>query len=213
MPLSDFNKTKAQLVAKILGAQKQPHDDEFEIIFPDTVQLDKYAYVLDWFKDPMNHNTSRNLYTEIAGIPHVIGYGGIHGSRDNFSYNGKILCADVASLYPSIMIEYGLLSRNVANPTLYKEIRETRLKLKAEHNPMQLPYKIVLNSTYGASGDKYNPLYDPRMCRCVCVTGQLLLLDLIEKIEPYCNLIQSNTDGVYMSFDDETNILKVLEIS
>lgn len=43
------------------------------------------------------------------------------------------------------------------------------------------------------------------MCRCVCVTGQLLLLDLIEKIEPYCKLIQSNTDGVYVYFEDEAN--------
>lgn len=210
LPLENLNKTKAQLVATILNAKKpnkdEREDDEFDIIYPDTLILDKYSYVLDWFKDPHNHNKKKSLYTTIAGIPHVIGWGGLHGSLDNYIYKGNILCADVASLYPSIMIEYGLLSRNVKKPELYKEIRDTRLKLKAQHNPMQLPYKIVLNSTYGASGDKYNNLYDPRMCRSVCVTGQLLLIDLIEKIEPYCNLIQSNTDGIYLSFDDESNI-------
>lgn len=58
--------------------------------------------------------------------------------------------------------------------------------------------KIVLNSTYGILKDKNNPLYDPLMSNNVCVTGQLLLLDLIEKVEPYCQLIQSNTDGIYM---------------
>lgn len=206
LPLEDFNRTKAQLVAKILKAKKQQHDDEFDIIYPDTLILNKYKYVLEWFKDPSNHRVDKSLYTEIAGIPHVIGWGGIHGSKDNYHYKGTMLCADVASLYPSIMIEYGLLSRNVSQPDLYKEIRDTRLKLKKEKNPMQLPYKIVLNSTYGASGDQYNPLHDPRMCRCVCVTGQLLLLDLIEKIEPYCELIQSNTDGVYLGVEDEKNI-------
>jgi hypothetical protein len=207
LPMEDLNKTKAQLSAKILGAEKKDWtNDEFDLIYPDTLKLDKYSYVLDWFKDEANHNAKRALYTEIAGIPHVVAWGGIHGSKDNFSYKGTIMCADVASLYPSIMIEYGLLSRNVKEPNRYKEIKETRLKLKSEHNPMQLPYKIVLNSTYGASGDKYNPLYDIRMCRNVCMTGQLLLIDLIEKVEPYCNLIQSNTDGIYVCFDDENNI-------
>jgi len=61
---------------------------------------------------------------------------------------------------------------------------------------MQLPYKIVLNSTYGAMKDRYNPLYDPLMANNVCVGGQLLLLDLIEKLEPHWQLIQSNTDGL-----------------
>lgn len=205
LPLEDFNRTKAQLVAKILKAEKQEHDDEFDIIYPDTLILDKYKYVLDWFKNPKNHRVDKSLYTTIGGIPHVVGWGGIHGCIDNFQYKGKILCADVASLYPSIMIEYGLLSRNVHDPALYRNIRDTRLKLKKAKNPMQKPYKIVLNSTYGASGDQYNPLHDPRMCRCVCVTGQLLLIDLIEKIEPYCHLIQSNTDGVYVYFDDDAN--------
>jgi hypothetical protein len=214
LPLEDFNRTKAQLVAKILGAKQQEHNDEFELIYPDTLKLDKYKYVLDWFKDPKNHKIDKQLYTTIAGIPHVIGWGGLHGSKDNYIFHGKMLCADVASLYPSIMIEYKLLSRNVEKPKLYKEIRDTRIKLKKAHDPKQYPYKIVLNSTYGASGDKFNPLNDPKMCRNVCVTGQLLLIDLIEKLEPYCELLQSNTDGVYLGFTKniEENISKCKEI-
>lgn len=52
------------------------------------------------------------------------------------------------------------------------------------------------NSTYGAMKDQYNNLYDPRQANNVCVSGQLLLLDLIEHLEPVCDLIQSNTDGL-----------------
>lgn len=44
--------------------------------------------------------------------------------------------------------------------------------------------------------DRYNPLFDPLMANNVCVTGMLLLLDLIEHLEPYCDIIQSNTDGI-----------------
>lgn len=107
-----------------------------------------------------------------------------------------------SALYPSIMIEYGYISRNVTDPDKYKEIRDTRLKLKAARNVMQLPYKIVLNATYGAMKDQYNPLYDPLMANNVCIAGQLLLLDLIEKIEPYGELIQSNTDGIFMKVEN-----------
>ena len=53
--------------------------------------------------------------------------------------------------------------------------------------------------------DKNNPLYDPRQANNVCVYGQLLLLDLMEKLEPHCQIIQSNTDGVLVKlhkYDD-----------
>lgn len=62
--------------------------------------------------------------------------------------------------------------------------------------------RVTCNSTYGASKDKNNALYDPLMANSVCLTGQLLLLDLIEKIENHCELIQSNTDGIYMLVKD-----------
>ena len=98
--------------------------------------------------------------------------------------------------YPSLMLVYKWLSRNVHDPSKYAEIYHTRLKLKAEKNPMQQPYKIVLNSTYGAMKDKHNAMYDPRQANNVCVGGQLLLLDLIERLEDHCEIIQSNTDGI-----------------
>ena len=50
--------------------------------------------------------------------------------------------------------------------------------------------------------DKGNGLYDPLQANKVCVYGQLLLLDLIEKLEPHCQLIQSNTDGILIRMPD-----------
>ena len=45
-------------------------------------------------------------------------------------------------------------------------------------------------------GSEYNRLYDPLQCNQICITGQLYLIDLIEKLTPYAQLIQSNTDGI-----------------
>jgi len=210
-----FNKTKAQLSAHILGAEKHPNrGDEFDFSFPDTLRVsEKYKHIVDWYKDPENRDYSKKLKVDVAGVPHVFAFGGIHGALPKYKDEGIILCCDVASLYPSLMIEYGYISRNVRDPLKYTQIRDTRLELKRKKDPTQLPYKIVLNATYGAMKDQYNPLYDPLMANNVCLAGQLLLLDLIEKIEPYCKLIQSNTDGVFMKVEKESDIDVIKEVA
>jgi hypothetical protein len=205
LPMSSFGKTKAQLVAEILGANRyqNPKHDEFDIVIPDTLLVSKkYQHIVDWYKNPKNYNYSRKLYTEVAGCPHVFGYGGIHGALPSCAVEGTILACDVASLYPSIIIEYGLMSRGVSNVNTYKEIRDKRIELKKVKDPRQLPMKIVLNSCYGTFKDEFNPLYDPRQSNNVCVHGQLLILDLIEKLEPYVTILQSNTDGIFMLLHD-----------
>ncbi|MCY8856425.1 DNA polymerase domain-containing protein [Bacillus atrophaeus] len=212
--MSMFTKTKAQLSAFILGAEKQGNrGDEFELRFPDTLKIEKYKHIVDWYRDPENLDYSKNLKVDVAGVPHIFAWGGLHGALPKYKDEGIILCCDVASLYPSIMIEYDYISRNVKNPLKYIEIRDTRLELKRKKDPKQAPYKIVLNSTYGAMKDQYNPLYDPLMANNVCLAGQLLLLDLIEKIEPYCKLIQSNTDGLFMKVEKESDIDLIKEVA
>jgi DNA polymerase len=203
LPISYISKTKAQLSAIILGANKKTHNDEFEIQFPDTLRIRKYKEVLNWYKNPLNRDYSKTLELEVAGIPHVFAWGGLHGALPKYSGEGYFINIDVASYYPALMIEYNFISRNISNPNKYREIRDERLRLKAEKNPMQAPYKIVLNSTYGAMKNKNNALYDPRQANNVCVGGQLLLLDLIEMLEGHCQLIQSNTDGLIIKLFKE----------
>jgi DNA polymerase len=36
----------------------------------------------------------------------------------------------------------------------------------------------------------------------ICINGQLLLLDLIEHLEPFCELVQNNTDGIIIRLKD-----------
>lgn len=56
-----------------------------------------------------------------------------------------------------------------------------------------------------ANGVAYNDLYDPLMGRSVCITGQLLLLELSVHLTRECptlKIIQLNTDGIMVSFDN-----------
>lgn len=205
LPLSMISKTKVQLSAIVLGAEKKPHDDEFDISIPDTLRIEKYSEIVDWYRNPVNMDYSKKLEVDVAGVPHIFAWGGLHGAIPKYFGEGHFLMMDVASLYPSLMIEYNYQSRNIKDPNKYREIRDMRIKYKHEKNPLQAPLKIVLNGTYGAMKDKNNNLYDPRQANNVCVAGQLLLLDLIEHLEPHCQIIQSNTDGILIklnSIDD-----------
>lgn len=216
LDLSLIGKTKPQLSAIILNASRKDHNDEFDIDFPNTMKIDKYSQVIDWYSDPKNraytkYNAEKKkwektqLKTMIAGVPHQFGWGGVHGALEKYHEKGYFLNMDVASLYPSLMIRYNLHSRNMADPKKYVQIYETRLKYKREKNPLQLPLKLVLNGTYGVMKDPNNDLYDPLQANRVCVYGQLLLVDLMEKLEPYCKIVQSNTDGVLVKLPNGTD--------
>ena len=202
LPLADISRTKVQLSAKILEAEKRSWHDEFDIDIPPTLRVERYTSVVDWYRDPSNYDYSKSLETTVAEVPHTFGWGGVHGARLNYVSEGFFVNMDVASLYPSLMIRYDLISRS-CNPEKFKDIVATRLRYKVEKNPLQAPLKIVINGTYGASKDRNNPLYDPRQANRVCVYGQLLLLDLIEHLEDAgAVIIQSNTDGVLVKMPD-----------
>lgn len=199
----NIGNTQAQLAAMILGARSVELDDEWDIRLPDTLKLDKYRHIADWFLDPANHDEDSELETEVAGVPHVFAWGGVHGAIKKYTHtcddDEVMLMVDVDQLYPTLMIEYGLLSRAVREPERFKTILDTSLKLKAEKRKKERePYKRICNITYGAMGDRFNRMYDPLHRKLVCIYGQLLLLDLIEKIEPICELLQSNTDGILL---------------
>ena len=212
--LSLISKTKPQLTSIILDAHRQgDRNDEFDIDFPSTHRVKKYQNVLDWYMNPDNRCYTKRvpgkkepeknqLNVMVAGCPHTFGWGGVHGALERYHGEGYFLMADVASLYPSLMIKYNLHSRNISDPQKFVDIYHQRLELKKKKDPLQAVLKIVLNSTYGVLKDKNNDLYDPLMSNKVCIYGQILLLDLIEHLEAHCELIQSNTDGILIKMPD-----------
>lgn len=229
LDMSYFTKTKVQLAVspKILNAVDQHTlDDEFDIRLPETIQLsDKYKFIPEWYMNPKNWRYKEHLRSEdnqhnnqlcctVAGIPHVFAWGGCHGADDKEAvFEGIILHADVASMYPTTDIEYGLLSRKFKNPDDFKQMRDFRLKLKSEKNPKNKALKPMINGVYGAGKDRNNPSYDPLMANLTCIFGQMFILDLIDKLEPYCRLLQTNTDGIFVLCENEEMKNKVIEIT
>ena len=213
LPLSYMNKTKPQLSANILGAERKSHyGSEFDLTLPDTLRISKYAHIVDWYRQKENRNYKKFLEIDVAGVPHLFGWGGLHGALEKYFGEGLFVHIDVDSYYPNLMIEYNFMSRCVRGTKLYKDILDRRMEFKRAHDERQEPLKIVLNSTYGAMKDRYNPLYDPRQANNVCVGGQLLLLDLIEHLEGCCKLIQSNTDGIIVKYDKPEDLEVIKEI-
>ncbi len=196
LPISNIGKTQAQLSAIILGARSIQCNDEWSIRLPDTLMLRKYSVISKWFLDAVSHSADKSLEIDVAGVPHVFAWGGVHGAISQYQHtcnnDETFLMIDVDQLYPSLMVHYNLLSRAVHEPKRFEKILATSLKLKKEGKKKERePYKLICNITYGAMGDSYNPMFDPLHRKLVCVFGQVLILDLIEKIEQYCQLIQS----------------------
>lgn len=205
LPLSSIGKSQAQLAAEILTARRIETNDEWEIRLPETLQLKKYKHIAEWFLKEENHDEKAKLDTEIAGIPHTLAWGGLHGAIKQYSYICRddeiLIMADVSQLYPFLMWRYKLLSRGCP-PKAYdilKNTIDTSIRLKNEGKKKERePYKRFNNIIYGAMGDKTNPMYDPLHRNLVCVYGQVLILDLIEKLEPHIiKMVQSNTDGIF----------------
>ena len=207
LPLDYMGKTGAQRVAKILGGKGKKFDDEFEFPIVNTLRLRKYRAVKDWYKNPENHDYKKKQKVIIAGVEHTLAWGGLHGALKKYYDEGIYLMADVTAYYPSLQERYKFGYRNMANPENFEKIHGENLRMKATGNKAaRLPYKIADNAISGQLKDAFSPLYDPRENNAICVNGQLLLVDLIEKLEPHIEkLIQSNTDGILIklrSIDD-----------
>ena len=207
LPLTYMGKTGAQRVAKILGGKGKKFDDEFEFPIVNTLKLKKYRAVRDWYRNPENHDYKKKQKVIIAGIEHTLAWGGLHGAIKKYYGEGIYLMADVTAYYPSLQEQYKFGYRNMVNHENFEKIHGENLRMKATGNKVaRLPYKIADNAISGQLKDQFSPLYDPRENNAICVNGQLLLVNLIEKLEPHIErFIQSNTDGILIklkSIDD-----------
>lgn len=213
LPAAYIGKTGAQRVAAILDGDRQGNaDDEFEFEFVPTLKLKKHKACAEWYRKPENQDYTKKQILYVCGIPHTVAWGGLHGATGEITYNrsgakviknkpyhgkGLFLMADVGAYYPSLQLRYKLGYRHMRHPENFEKIHGENLRFKKlGDKKARLPYKIADNAISGQLKDPRSSLYDPRENNAVCVNGQLLLIDLLEKLEPYIKLIQSNTDGI-----------------
>ena len=216
----DVRKTRANLASKVLKCDKSrlpegvlENKDRLDIHFVEELRTENIPNsILNFYNNIKARFKNGEDYTELekeklvyslCGVEHTFAFGGLHGARENYAYEGKMLNVDVGSYYPSMMINFGFISRASEHPDLYKNLYNTRMEYKAKKDNKQQIYKILLNGTFGALKSEFNDLFDPVMSNNICVNGQLILTDLIMSLRGYCELIQSNTDGILVKYRDE----------
>lgn len=215
LSLDFLGKTKAQLAAKILGGNHKGKyfDDEFKFPILDCLDLKKYKFVADWYKDPENHDYSKSQKDVIvAGVEHTFSWGGGHGARPKFHAKGDFLIIDVTAYYPSEQKKFKFGYRVMDYPENFEFIHDSNIEFKRKGDKKaRQPFKIMDNAVSGQHKQKSSALYDPMSNNSICVNGQLMLLDLIEHLEPYCELIQNNTDGIIVRLYDYDNDFETID--
>lgn len=141
------------------------------------------------------------LNVVINGFQYDFGTGGIHGRKKGVTVSGngkRIYTLDVASYYPNLSIQNKIFPEHLDKlfcevyQALYIERRSYDKK-----SPFNKALKLALNGTYGASGDEFSPMFDPKFMMSITINGQLSLCMLMEKLlkEVDAEIIMCNTDG------------------
>lgn len=230
-----YESTNAVLSCKVLGAERQ----HGTTIVDPTIKIYQPKlndYINQWVPEKIKEHllTKQAALTEIMFDNTVsMGDGGLH-SIYNVPKVGRtqgklyveatdewgLYNIDVSSCYPSCMIFGGSMSRAATKHDRFTELYKRRLNLKltpksqwTDEDKQFVPAaKLVLNTTYGAMGNKYLPLYDDYMRSKTCRLGQLILLAVAHDITfhiPDLKIIQTNTDGILAYCRrDALNILK-----
>lgn len=141
-----------------------------------------------------------------GGLRYTVGVGGIHSKNDPEivipAEDEMLIDIDVASLYPSMLIEYGFYPKHLGPEFLevYSQIRSERIE--AKHNGDKIKdstLKLALNGLSGNLQNEHNFCYSPFAVMQIRINGQLLLLMLAEKlVELGCRIVQANTDGLFV---------------
>lgn len=170
-------------------------------------KTEKFQKLLDYFRTKVITSTKDGFKYSIEynGVKTDYGLGGIHGSKEPGIYEAGpgyvIVTSDVKSFYPNLAIRNKFHPEHIPQKEfveLYEWFYDERIKIP-KSNPLNYVFKIILNSTYGLSGDENSFLYDPKFTMQITINGQLSLSMLYEMIceeIPEAVPLMQNTDGL-----------------
>lgn len=156
----------------------------------------------------------------------TIGEGGAHSTHINNDTipnrvltvtpkKGKILILiDISSYYPNTAITFNYQSRAIDDKSIFARLVDEKNNLspiaKGPNSTREVrealtAVKALINATVGAYKQQYNRLYDPQQNVNVCFTGQLLILALANELyeHVHAKIVQVNTDGIILEFDED----------
>ena len=218
LPKDYICKTNAKLTETILLSQNRGMNTRARKNFqlsdlPCNWEVPEIKKVYDFFITALceleKHNwdtkkcdkTKLSLVIDVLGVEHTFALGGVHGGIKNYicrpQDNKKIIWVDVSSLYPNILVQWDLLSRQIDKRGVdaFRNMVQVRMDIKKKmHDPtlskeekkslkdQAARYKLILNTTSGCMKDKFKKIYDPEYNTKMCMLGQLSLLDLIFRL-------------------------------
>lgn len=217
-----IKKTRVNLAGDVLKSVKATDKNRLNIIYDKRLArselpkplLDFYADIEKRFKNGMAYEElEKEQFTfKVAGLEHAYGFGGLHAARENYTGSGHYMQIDVKSYYPTLILNNNFLSdRSIKK---YKDIYDRRLELQKQKDNKQEAYKLITNIVYGGLKSKWSNLYNPQMSNSIVVNGQLILTHLILLLENFCELIQSNTDGIIIKYEPimRESIIKIVKL-
>lgn len=164
---------------------------------------------------------SWQLKVELNGKIYKLGMGGLHSQEKSIAHyaTDEIIIADndVESFYPRIILNQRLFPAHLGEAFLkvYEYIVNKRVDAKGKAKALKATdkiaaagfkkiadcLKIVINGSFGKLGNKYSTIYAPQLMLQVTITGQLVLLMLIEMLEDAgIEVISGNTDGIISKY-------------
>jgi hypothetical protein len=177
--------------------------------------MESLSYTMSDSGHPMVPALIKDRVVAIGDKSFKIGLGGLHSIDGKGMYeadnNHLIVDVDVTSFYPAIMRLTGLYPPQMSEEfcSIFNTLIDNRLTAKKAGNTSDAnSLKIVINSTFGKTGDQYSALYAPNLTIAITLTGQLALLTLIELMEQAgLGVISANTDGVTVRIRKEDDDL------
>ena len=215
LPFSFLTATETQVAAKVLKAHKIP-GIEYEIIKPhmySNLQLKNQDLINFYMTEEFRQYHKHKII--LCGTEHIIGSGGIHAAIPKYSCKHALYC-DVSGYYNLTMLNYDLLPRtmNAESKEIYRELYYKQLEYKKTAPRKRWALKVVLLAVFGSMMNEYTDFYDPQKGLLVTITGQLFIVDLLEKLEDLVKVVQSNTDGIIIEpfdWNDKDKIISIIQ--
>ena len=186
----------------------------------DYISLEKVILPFIEYRDPVLKEVLADMKRQIVspgrkgyenkfvfrGLRYSVGVGGIHSKNDPEIIIPKedemLIDIDVASLYPSMIIEYSFFPKHLGIEFLevYRQIKDERIEAKHNGNKVKNEtLKLALNGLSGNLQNEHSWCYSPFTVMQIRINGQLLLLMLAEKLTDLgCRIVQANTDGLFV---------------
>ena len=232
--ISHIKDTEAMLGASVLGCKRLDNMSEnyyppiwFDDLRIDTQKIKEYKTEKEILKNKYIDTDLKTFYLneefkkgmhfqlDLCGGTITGGSGGMHSALPKYHCDNA-LYFDVSGYYNLIMINKNLLPRGLDEEGKQRYIHcyHEQLRLKKINPEMRGVYKIILLAVFGGMNNEYTNFYDPYKGDLVMITGQLYIVDLLQKLQGKINLVQTNTDGIIvepLEWDKKDEIIKIVE--